>query len=36
MTDEKDRLFLRFRDGEVASMGQLEDYGIYALALLTL
>lgn len=36
MTDEKNRLFLRFRDGEAAHMGQLEDYAVYALALLEL
>lgn len=36
MTDEKDRLYLRFCDGEAAHMGQLEDYGVYALALLEL
>ncbi len=36
MTDAEDRLFLRFRDGESAIPGQLEDYGVYALALLAL
>ena len=36
MTDTQDRLFLRFRDGEAANMGQLEDYAVYALALLEL
>ncbi|MGM9592960.1 MAG: thioredoxin domain-containing protein [Candidatus Onthomonas sp.] len=36
MTDAEDRLFLRFRDGEAAIPGQLEDYGVYALALLAL
>ncbi len=30
------RLYLRFCDGEAAHEGQLEDYGVYALALLTL
>ena len=36
MTDENDRLYLRWRDGEAANAGQLEDYGVYALALLEL
>lgn len=36
MTDEKNRLYLRFREGEAAHFGQLEDYGVYALALLHL
>lgn len=36
MTDETDRLYLRYRDGEAAHMGQLEDYAAYALALLEL
>lgn len=36
MTDESDRLYLRYRDGEAAHAGQLEDYGVYALALLEL
>lgn len=34
MTDENDRLYLRWRDGEAAHAGQLEDYAVYALALL--
>lgn len=36
MTDEHDRLYLRWRDGEAANAGQLDDYGVYALALLEL
>lgn len=36
MTDAKDRLYLRYRDGEAAHGGQLEDYAVYALALLEL
>ena len=36
MTDEDDRLFLRYRDGEAAHVGQLEDYAVYALGLLEL
>ncbi len=32
----EDRLFLRYRDGEAAHAGQLEDYAVYALALLEL
>ncbi len=36
MTDESDRLYLRFREGEKAHSGQLEDYAVYALALLEL
>lgn len=36
MTDEKNRLYVRFRDGEAAYHGQLEDYAVYALALLEL
>ncbi len=36
MTDENNRLFLRYRDGEAANQGQLDDYAVYALALLTL
>ena len=36
MTDEKDRLYLRHRDGESAYAGQLEDYAVYTLALLEL
>ena len=34
MTDKNNRLYLRFRDGEAAHAGQLEDYAVYALALL--
>lgn len=33
MTDEQNRLYLRWRDGEAAHDGQLEDYAVYALAL---
>ena len=36
MTGEDDRLFLRYRDGEAAHVGQLEDYAVYALGLLEL
>lgn len=36
MTDSSNRLYLRFRDGEAANMGQLDDYAVYALALLSL
>lgn len=36
MTDENNRLYLRFRDGEAANAGQLDDYAVYALALLEL
>lgn len=36
MTDEHSRLFHRFRDGEAAHAGQLDDYAVYALALLEL
>lgn len=36
LTDENDRLYLRWRDGEAAHAGQLEDYAAYALALLEL
>ncbi len=36
MTAENDRLFLRYKDGEKAHFGQLEDYAVYSLALLTL
>ena len=36
MTDAQDRLYHRFRDGEAAHGGQLEDYAVYALALLEL
>lgn len=34
MVTENDRLYLRYRDGEAAYVGQLEDYAVYALALL--
>lgn len=36
MTTEDDRLYLRYRDGEAAHVGQLEDYAVYALGLLEL
>ena len=36
MTDIYDRLYLRYRDGDVAHAAQLEDYAVYALALLEL
>lgn len=36
MTDSRDRLRLRYRDGEAAFDGQLEDYAVYGLALLAL
>ncbi len=36
MTDERNRLFLRYRDGETANAGQLDDYAVYALSLLEL
>ncbi|MGN1015668.1 MAG: thioredoxin domain-containing protein [Faecousia sp.] len=36
MLTEHDRLYLRYRDGEAAYRGQLEDYAVYALALLEL
>ena len=36
MVTENDRLYLRYRDGEEAYVGQLEDYAVYALALLEL
>ena len=36
MVDGNDRLYLRYRDGEAAYVGQLEDYAVYALALLEL
>lgn len=36
MTDEQNRLYLRYRDGEAAHGGQLEDYAVYTLALLEL
>ncbi len=36
MTDEKGRLFLRWRDGQAANTGNLDDYAVYGLALLEL
>lgn len=36
MVDENDRLYLRYRDGDAAYVGQLDDYAVYALALLEL
>lgn len=36
MVTENNRLYLRYRDGEAAYVGQLEDYAVYALALLEL
>lgn len=36
MADGRNRLFHRFRDGEAAHAGQLDDYAVYALALLEL
>lgn len=36
MTGDNDRLYLRYRDGEAAHGGQLEDYSVYALGLLEL
>lgn len=36
MTDDKGRLFLRWRDGEAAHAGNLDDYAVYGLALLEL
>ncbi len=36
MTGTDGRLYLRFRDGEAANQGQLEDYAVYVLALLEL
>lgn len=36
MISSSDRLYLRYRDGEAAHDGQLEDYGVYSLALLEL
>ena len=36
MTDKQNRLFLRYRDAEAVNAGQLEDYAVYALALLAL
>lgn len=36
MTDGDNRLLLRYRDGEAANDGQLDDYAVYSLALLCL
>ena len=36
MVTENDRLYLRYRDGDAAYVGQLDDYAVYALALLEL
>lgn len=36
MVDEENYLYLRYREGEAAHAGQLDDYAVYALALLTL
>lgn len=36
MLTGNDRLYLRYRDGEAAYVGQLEDYAVYSLALLEL
>lgn len=36
MTDNNNRLYLRFRDGEAAHSAQLEDYAVYALSLIEL
>lgn len=36
MTDENDRLFLRWRAGEAAYAGNLDDYAVYGLALIEL
>lgn len=36
MTGNDDRLYLRYRDGEAAHVGQLDDYAAYTLALLEL
>ena len=36
MTDSGQRLYVRYRDGEAAYSGQLDDYAVYALALLAL
>lgn len=36
LTDGQDRLFVRYRDGESAFPGNLDDYAYYSLALLTL
>ena len=36
MVDSQNRLYLRWREGEAAHAGQLDDYAVYALALLEL
>lgn len=36
MTDEQDTLYLRYRDGEAAHVGQLDDYATFSLAALEL
>lgn len=36
LTDASARLYVRYRDGEAANAGQLDDYAVYALALLAL
>lgn len=36
MVDKNGRLYLRYRDGEAAYAGQLDDYAVYALALMEL
>lgn len=36
MSTENDRLYLRYRDGDAAHVGQLDDYAVYSLALLEL
>ena len=36
LTDETGRLLVRWRDGEAANLGQLDDYSFYALSLLEL
>ncbi|MGN0136810.1 thioredoxin domain-containing protein [Anaerotignum sp.] len=36
LTDEKGRLYLRYRDGDAAHKGQLDDYAFYAFGLLEL
>ena len=36
MTDENNRLFLRYCDGEAAHKGQLDDYAVYSLSLIEL
>lgn len=36
MTGQDNRLFLRWRDGEAANAGQLDDYAVYTLSLLEL